>query len=92
MIAALKDWSDCMRAEGYEYDHPDQVEVDLRERLDAITQGQDPTTLTGPALDALHELQGEELAVAALLTSCEEDHIEPVQDKIESELYGDHPT
>jgi hypothetical protein len=92
MIAALKDWSECMRAEGFEYDNPDQAEVDLRERLDAITQGQDPTTLTGPALDALHELQGEELAIAALLTSCEEDHIEPVQDAVESEIYGDRPT
>ncbi len=92
MIAALKDWSDCMRADGYEYDHPDQIDVDLRERLDAITQGQDPETLTGPALDALHDLQGEELAIAALLTSCEEDHIEPVQDELESQLYGDHPT
>jgi hypothetical protein len=88
MIAAIKEWSDCMRADGYEYDHPDQVDDDLRERLDAITQGQDPKTITGPALDALHELQGEELTVAALLTTCEEDHIEPVQAQLESELYG----
>jgi hypothetical protein len=80
MIAAMKKWSECMRADGYEYDNPDQVDEDL--------QGQDPKTLTGPALDALHALQGEELAIAAKLTTCEQDNIEPVQAKIESELYG----
>ncbi len=88
MIAAIKQWSDCMRADGYQYDNPTQVEDDLHERLDAILQGQDPATLTGPTLDSLHELQGEELAIAAILTSCEEQHIEPVQGAIESELYG----
>jgi hypothetical protein len=88
MIAAIKKWSDCMRADGYEYDNPTQVEDDLQERLDALLQGQDPTTLTGPALDGLHQLQGEELAIAAVLTTCEEDNITPVQDAIEAELYG----
>ncbi len=88
MIAAIKKWSDCMRADGYQYDNPTQVEDDLQERLDAILQGQDPTTLTEPALDSLHQLQGEELAIATVLTSCEEDNITPVQDAIEAELYG----
>jgi hypothetical protein len=84
MIAAIKKWSDCMRADGYQYDNPNQVEDDLH----AILQGQDPTTLVGPALDSLHQLEGEELAIAAILTTCEEDNITPVQDAIEAELYG----
>jgi hypothetical protein len=88
MVAAIESWSECMRAEGLSYDNPNQVEDDLHERLDAIVQGQDPGTLTGPALDSLHELQGEELAIAEILTSCEEDVIEPVQAEIESEMYG----
>jgi hypothetical protein len=88
MIAAIKQWSDCMRGEGYQYDNPGQVEDDLRQRLDAILQGQEAAALTGPAIDALNELQGEELAIAAILTSCEEEHIEPVQAAIEAELYG----
>ena len=92
MVDALATWSACMASEGYDYTHPDQVSQDLGERLDAITQGQDPETLTGTALDALHELQGEELAVAALLTDCEDEHIEPVQARIEAELYGGSPT
>ncbi len=88
MVAAIKKWSDCMRADGYQYDNPTQVEDDLRERLAAVVQGQDPTTLTGPALDSLHQLQGEELAIAAVLTSCEDATITPVQAAIEAELYG----
>ena len=62
-----------------------------RERLDAITQGQDPATLTGPALDALHELQGEELALALVAFTCEEERIEPVKAQIELELLGPQP-
>lgn len=92
MIAAIAQWADCMRAEGYEYDTPTQVEDDLRSRLEAVLQGQDPVSVSGATLAALTELQGEELAVAALLTSCEEEHIEPVQAAIESELYGAPPS
>lgn len=88
MIAATKKWADCMRAENFDYDQPGQVETDLRARLAAITKGQDIKSLTGPALDALKALQGEELAVASVLTTCEEKYIEPVQAKIETDLYG----
>ena len=91
MIAALKKWSECMRAKGFNFDTPDQVEADLRERLAGIAKGQDVTTLTGPALAALGQLQGEERAVATLLTTCEEKHIEAVQEKVESELLGAAP-
>lgn len=92
MIDAIAEWSDCMATEGYDYEHPDGVSDDLRQRLDAIAQGQDPATLTGPSLAALEEIQSEELAIAALLTSCEEEHVEPVQEAVEAELYGGSPT
>ncbi len=92
MIAALGEWSSCMQEEGYAYDHPDQVEADLRDQLAALVQGQDPKGLTGPALEALKALQDEELAIAEVHVSCEEDHIEPVQIKIEAELYGASPS
>jgi hypothetical protein len=88
MIAATKKWSECMRAKNFDYTDPLQVETDLRSRLAAIVQGQNPKALTGPALTALKALQGEELAVAAVLTTCEAKHIEPVQATVESELYG----
>lgn len=91
MIAALKKWSECMRAKGFNFDTPDQVEADLRERLAGVAKGKDVTTLTGSALAALGQLQGEERAVATVLTTCEERHIEPVQDKVESEILGAAP-
>jgi hypothetical protein len=88
MVTARQQWTTCMRDAGYEYDEPDQVSEDLTERLKAIVGGQDPKTVTGPTLDALKALQGEELAVAAALTTCEEKTILPVQDAVEAELYG----
>jgi hypothetical protein len=88
MIAATKKWSECMRSRNFDYSNPTQVETDLRSRLVALLKGQDPKTLSGPALTELKALQGEELAVAAALTTCEAKHIESVQGKVESELYG----
>jgi hypothetical protein len=92
MIAALKKWSDCVRSDGFQYDHPDQIDKDLRERLAAIVQGRDPKALTGAALDSLRQLQGEELSIAAAHKKCEDKFIVPVQTKIEAELYGGSPT
>jgi hypothetical protein len=92
MIAALKKWSDCMRAKGHQFDHPDQIDRELRERLAALTQGRDPRTLTGTARDAWRELQGEELAIASVHKTCEDTFIVDVQAKVEAELFGGSPT
>ena len=91
MIAALKKWSECMRAKGFSFDTPDQVEADLRERLAGIVGGREVTALTGSALAALGQLQGEERAVATVLTTCEEKHIESVQEKVESDILDAAP-
>lgn len=88
MIAAIAAWSDCMREEGFEYDTPDQVENDLRDRLDAITQGEDPESLSSASADALAELQGEELAIGGVFVECEEEHIEEVEAQVEAEVFG----
>ena len=88
MIRAFEKWSECMRTDAFDYATPDDVDADLTERLLAVTKGQDPATLTGSTLDALHQLQDEERAIAAALTACEQTHVEPVQAKIEAELYG----
>jgi hypothetical protein len=92
MIAALKKFGACMRKDGYEFDHPDEVTDDLVDRLAALTRGQDPRTLTGAALDKLKALQGEELAVAAVLTKCEDTEVQPVEAKVEQEIYGARPS
>ena len=91
VIAAYKKWSDCVRAKGYQYENPDQIDADLRDRLAAIALGQDPKTLTGSALTALKQLQGEEVAIAAVAARCEADLVEPVRSKVEEELFGSKP-
>ena len=39
MKAALRKYAEKMREAGFDYNHPDEVETDIRERLDAITGG-----------------------------------------------------
>jgi hypothetical protein len=88
VVAALQAWSECVREEGFDYNNPDEIEGDITERYQAITQGQDPESLTGAALDALTELQGEERAIAQLDFECAEDLLEPVIEEVEAEIYG----
>ena len=88
MIAALEQFADCVREEGFSYNHPNEIEPDIRNRLDAITKGAPVESLSAEAQAALTELQGYERAVAALAISCEEDIVEPVQAQIEKDLYG----
>ncbi len=89
MVKALKAWSECVKEGGYTYDHPDQIIDDLTTRLEAITDGADPQTVTSPALT---ELQGLEKAIAAVASECEGEHIEDVQVQVEAEVYGAAPT
>ena len=88
VIAAYKKWSDCIRTKGFQYENPDQIDADLRGRLAAIVVGQDPKTLTGSALTALKQLQGDELAIAAVAARCGADLVDPVRSKVEEELFG----
>jgi hypothetical protein len=88
VVEALGKWSDCMRQKGYDYANPDDVEQDLHDRLDAVTHGADPRTLTGSDAAALADLQGEELALAPVSITCEEDTLEPVISKVEAEIFG----
>ena len=88
VVEATGKWSDCMRQKGYDYANPDDVEQDLHDRLDALTQGADPRTLTGSDAAALTELQGEELALAPTSIQCEEELMEPVISQVEDEVFG----
>jgi hypothetical protein len=42
MKAALRTYTEKMRAAGFDYNHPDEVEGDVRKRLDAILGGETP--------------------------------------------------
>jgi hypothetical protein len=88
VIAANEDWSGCMGEAGYDYERPDDAEDELIERLDAITEGADPATVTGSAKDALTELQGEERAIAALDLDCQERFLVDVEQQVERDISG----
>jgi hypothetical protein len=88
MIAAVKEFSDCVREAGFSYNHPNEIEADIKNRLDGITKGAPIESLSPDARAALTQLQGEERAVAVVATECEAEIIEPVAIQIERELYG----
>lgn len=92
VVAATAKWATCMRSDGFPYDNPKQVEEDFQQQLATLTRDQDPRSLIGPALESLKGLQDQERAVAAKLTTCEEEHLEPVVAKVEAELYAARPT
>jgi len=92
MITALAQFADCVREAGFSYNHPNEVEADIKSRLDAITGGAPLDALSPDAQAALTELQGEERAIAVAATECESEIIEPVYTQIERELYANSPT
>ena len=88
MIAALREFADCVREAGFSYNHPDEIEADIKNRLDGITKDLPLEALSPDARAALTELQGEERAVAVVAIECEANLLEPVAVQIERELYG----
>jgi len=88
VVKATTKWSECVRQAGYHYANPDAIGRDLNDRLRAILDGADPRTIAGPAKDELSKLQGEERAIAKADQKCEEKHLQPVIDAVETEIYG----
>lgn len=88
VIAAYRDWGQCISDAGYRYGTPGEIEVDLSARLDAITGNKNPETLSADLKLALAELQGEEKAIAAVDHQCELDFVDAVKVKVENELLG----
>jgi hypothetical protein len=93
MKAALRKFAAEMRKAGFDYQHPDDVENDIRARLTALTGGRTiPVEDMSPAqLAALRELQDYERQVAVKSFELEEKLIDPVEAKIEQELYARQP-
>jgi len=88
MIAANQNWSGCMREAGFDYARPDDAEKELLDRLEAITEGADPATLTGSAKDALTELEGEERAIAPVDLECQQRFLHDVEQQVERDISG----
>jgi len=90
MKEALRKYAAEMRKAGFSYDHPDEVEHDIRKRLASLTNG--GTILVGdmtPAQQtALKELQDYERRVTTKSFELQEEVIDPVEEKIEREMFA----
>jgi hypothetical protein len=90
MKAAVREWAAKMHDAGFDYNHPDEVEPDLQERLLAITGGEmiPVAQLSPEQLSALKKLQELERRVALISFELQEEIFEPVEEKIEKELFA----
>ncbi|MGH3384239.1 MAG: hypothetical protein ACRDO1_06650 [Nocardioidaceae bacterium] len=89
IVQAHDKWSECMHDAGYEYeDDQDEIIEEYEERLEELTEGDDPATLTGERADALRELQQEEIAVSIVDLDCQLKHTDAVYREVELEVYG----
>jgi hypothetical protein len=90
MRAALRKYAEKMRAAGYDYNHPDEVEPDIIRRLDAILGGGMPPveSLSPDKQVALKKLQEYERKVTKVNAKYQEEIFEPVEEQIEKELYA----
>lgn len=90
MKAALRKYAAEMRKAGFNYNHPDEVETDIRERLAALTGGATiPVEKMSPEKRAgLEQLQSYERRVAVKDFKLAEEIFDPVESAIEKEMYA----
>lgn len=90
MKAALRKYAQGMRRLGFDYSHPDQVEPDVRKRLEVLTQGQLILVerLSPEQQAALKALQNYERRVAKKSHELVEVLIEPVEEQIAKEMFA----
>ncbi len=90
MKAARREYAAAMRAAGFDNENPDELEVEIWQRLDAITGGSTVPLeeLSPEQLAALEELQNYERRLAVTSFELEVKLLDPVEDRIERELYA----
>jgi hypothetical protein len=93
MKAALQKYAAEMRKAGFDYNHPDDVEFDIRKRLAALTNGSTIPVdkMTPSQRAALKELQDHERRAAAKSFQLQEELIDPIADRIEQDMFGRKP-
>lgn len=88
VAAAELAWSDCMGEAGYDYEDQDEIIEEYGDRLDELLGEDDPEDLTGARIDALEQLQAEEVAAALADYRCGVEHLDQVVRDVEVELFG----
>lgn len=88
MVAAQREWQNCMRQAGFDYNRQEEAEDKIVQRLLAITKGAEVSTLQGSDRDALVALQGEERALAAADFKCSARYVDKVEEQVEFEVTG----
>jgi hypothetical protein len=90
MRSALRVYAEEMRKAGFAYNHPDEVELDIRERLNTLTSGGTVPIekLLPEQLAGLKKLQDYERSVATKNFELQERIFEPVEEQIEKEMFA----
>jgi hypothetical protein len=89
MQGALRYYAREMRKAGFNYNHPDEVEDDVRERLAALTGGGTIRVekMSPDQRAALKQLQSYERRVAVKMFELQEEIFDPVETAIQREMY-----
>jgi len=89
MKVAIRKFAAEMKKAGFEYNHPDEVEPDIKTRLAALTNnGTIPIESLSPAqMSGLRKLQDFERRVAQKTFKLQEDLLGPVEETIQRELF-----
>jgi hypothetical protein len=93
MRAALRYYAAEMRKAGYDYSHPDEIEPDIRQRLNALTSGGTLPVekMSSEQRAALKALQDYERKVAVVNFKLKTEVFEPLEEKILEEMYARKP-
>lgn len=93
MRAAVNTWRREMKKAGFEYNHSDEIEPDLRNRLAALTDGGRVLVrqMTPEQREGLRKLQDFERAVASRSYKLHEEVITPVEERIQQEMFARKP-
>jgi hypothetical protein len=90
MKSALRYYQSAMKKSGFDYAHPDQIEPDLRARLNSLTDGGKLLVekMSAEQRTALKKLQEYEVAVARKSFQLQEEVLAPVEERIQQELFS----
>ena len=90
MKKAIRKFANEIRKAGFDYNHPDEVETDIRDRLSSLTNGSTIPVekMSLEQLIALEKLQDYERRVAIISFQLAEEIFDPVEAMIEKEMFA----